>query len=82
MRGGGKPEQLLSAAACLLDDVYRARIDGTACDADISRLTARLNTPHLEQLVAALATAIDSSYSAGATGAKLALARALAILGA
>ena len=82
VRGGGKPERLLFDAVCLLDDVYRARIDGTACDAGISRLTARLTTPHLEQLVAALATAIDSSYSAGITGAKLALARALAALGA
>ena len=82
VRGGGKPERLLADAACLLDDVYRARIDGTACDADISRLTARLTTPHLEQLVAALATAIDSSYSAGITGAKLSLIRALALLGA
>ncbi len=82
VREGGKPERLLCDTVCLLDDVYRARIDGTACDADISRLTARLTTPHLEQLVAALATAIDSSYSAGVTGAKLALTRALALLGA
>ncbi|MDE2173252.1 MAG: hypothetical protein KGJ31_01450 [Patescibacteria group bacterium] len=82
VRGGGKAEQMLAAAACLLDDVYRARIDGTACDADVARLTARLDTPRLEQLIAALANAIDSSYSTGVTGAKLALTRALAVLGA
>ncbi len=81
-RGGGKPEQLLSAVACLLDDVYRSRIDGTMCDADMSRIAARLDTPRLEQLIAALANAIDSSYSTGVTGAKLALTRALAVLGA
>ncbi len=82
VRGGGSSEQLISATACLLDDAYRARIDGSACDAGIARVTARLNTPILEKLVASLATAIDSSYSAGVTGAKLALTRALTVLGA
>ena len=62
--------------------MYHARIDGTACDPDIARLTARLTTPQLEKLISALTTAIDSSYSTGVTGAKLALTRALAILGA
>ena len=82
VRGSGSPEKLISEIVCLLDDAYRARIDGTDCDSDIVRTTARLNTPTLERLVASLTTAIDSSYSAGVTGAKLALTRALAILGA
>lgn len=82
IRGGGTPEQLLSAVACLVDDAYRARIDGAFCDAGIARLAARLDTPTLERIVASLTTAIDSSYSAGVTGAKLALTRALAVLGA
>ncbi len=82
IRGNGAPESLLSKTACFIDDAYRARIDGTACDTDIARLVARLDTPTLEKLVAALTTAIDSSYSTGATGAKLALTRALAVLGA
>mgnify|MGYP001569745994 FL=1 len=82
VRSGRSAEQLLSATVCLLDDAYRARIDGTAGDPDIARLTARLSTATLEKLIAALATAIDSSYSTGVTGAKLALTRALAILGA
>lgn len=82
VRGGGAPEKLVSDIVCLLDDVYRARIDGTASDADIARLSARLSTPTLEKLVAALTTAIDSSYSEGVTGAKLALTRALSVLGA
>jgi hypothetical protein len=82
VRGGGVPERLLSAVTCLIDDVYRSRIDGTACDPDIARLSARLSTTTLEKLVAALATAIDSSYSTGVTGAKLALTRALAVIGA
>lgn len=82
VRGGGAPEKLISDIVYLLDDAYRARIDGTDCDADVARMTARLDTPTLEKLVAALATAIDSSYSAGVTGAKLALTRALMTLGA
>ncbi|MDO8575700.1 MAG: hypothetical protein Q7R90_00090 [bacterium] len=82
LRGGGVPEHLLSKTVCLIDDVYRSRIDGTVCDPDMARMTARLNTPTLEKLVASLATAIDSSYSTGVTGAKLALTRALSVLGA
>ena len=82
LRGGGQAEKLISATACLLDDVYRARIDGTPCDADIARLSARFGTPVLEKLVTSLTTAIDSSYTADVTGAKLALTRALAVLGA
>lgn len=82
VRGGGQAEQLISGVVCLLDDVYRARIDGTPCDADLARLAARFSTPTLEKLVASLTTAIDSSYSVDTTGAKLALTRALGVLGA
>jgi len=78
----GRPEQLLSATVCLLDDVYRARIDGSPCDAEFARLTARLSTTTLERFITALTTAVDSSYSDSVTGAKLALIRALAVLGA
>ena len=82
VREGGAPEKLVSNIICLLDDAYRARIDGIVCDPDIVRLTARLDTPNLGKLVESLATAIDSSYSEGITGAKLALTRALVSLGA
>ncbi len=81
-RGGGAPEALLSAAACLLDDAYRARIEGAASDPTVARVVARLDTPKLEQVIAALATAIDASYTNGVTGAKLALTRALSEIGA
>jgi len=82
LRGGGVPEHLLSKTVCLIDDVYRSRIDGIPCDPDMARMTARLDTPTLEKLVTSLTTAIDSSYSTGVTGAKLALTRALSVLGA
>lgn len=81
-RDGGSAEALISSIVFLLDDAYRARIDGSACDPDIMRVTARLNTSTLEKLVAALTTAIDSSYSMDVTAAKLALTRALSVLGA
>jgi hypothetical protein len=82
MRGGGRAEQFLSNVTCLIDDVYRARVDGSPCDADLARISARLSTPTLEKLVTSLTTAIDSSYSVDVTGAKLALTRALTTLGA
>jgi len=82
VRGGGAPEKLVSSLVFLFDDAYRARIDGPRCDPVIARVAARIDTPTLEKFIAALATAIDSSYTDGVTGAKLALTRALAILGA
>jgi hypothetical protein len=82
VRGGGVPERLVSSIVTLLDDVYRSRVDGTSCDGATARLTARLDTPTLEKLITALTTAIDSSYTDNVTGAKLALTRALAVLGA
>ncbi len=82
IRGGGIPEKLITDIVCLLDDAYRARIDGATADTDIARLSARLSTPVLEKLIGALTIGIDSSYSEGVTGAKLALTRALSVLGA
>lgn len=82
VHGSGKPEQLLATTVCLLDDVYRSRLDHSPCDVELARLTARLSTTTLERLITALATAVDSSYSDSVTGAKLALIRALAVLGA
>ena len=81
-RGGGSVGKLITDATCALDDAYRARVDGTACDPDIARLSAKYQTQVLEQIVAALTTAIDSSYSSEITGAKLALTRALSCIGA
>ena len=82
IRGGGALDNLITLVACELDDVYRSRIDGSSCDESLARLTARLDTQTLEKLIGALATAVDSSYSDKVTGAKLALTRALSVLGA
>lgn len=79
-RTGGDTQEFLTHAVCALDDAYRARLDGTACHPEIARLTSDCATSFLERLVTSLATAIDSSYSAGITGAKLAVTRALAIV--
>jgi hypothetical protein len=79
-RGGGKIETFLTSALVALDDAYRARVDGTALDPEMTRITGTVETPRLEQLVGALATAVDSSYSIDATGAKVAITRALGIV--
>jgi hypothetical protein len=82
VRGAGTPEHLISSVVTLFDNAYRARIDGGVVDGDTERLFARLDTETLEKLIGALATAVDASYSDSVTGAKLALMRALTVLGA
>jgi len=81
-RSGGNTEAFLTQVACALDDAYRARLEGIPVHPEVARMTAAVATPVLERLVTALASAVDSSYSVGITGAKLAITRALAILGA
>ena len=82
IRSGGDAEAFLTQVACALDDAYRARLEGTPVHAEVERICKDCATPVLERLVTAFATAVDSSYSVGITGAKLALTRALATLGA
>lgn len=82
LRGGGRPEKFLTDVAVLFDEVYRARVDGIPARPDMMRLVERLDNPTLERLIGALASAIDASYTDGIVGAKLALARALASIGA
>jgi hypothetical protein len=82
VRMGGNAEDFLTQVTCALDDAYRARLEGTPVHAEVKRLTDSVATPVLERLVTSLASAVDSSYSVGITGAKLALTRALAVLGA
>jgi hypothetical protein len=79
---GGSPNKLIEQTVCMLDDVYRGRIDMSPCDEQTARLTARLDTPTLEKLVSALTTAIDTGYTDATTAAKLALTRALSAIGA
>jgi hypothetical protein len=79
-KAGGDVEQFLAHTVCALDDAYRARVDGTHVHPEIARITADVHTSFLERLVTSLATAVDSSYSAGITGTKLALTRALSIV--
>lgn len=82
VRTGGDAEAFLTQSVCALDDAYRARLDGTRVHPEIARVTSECAAAFLERLVTALSTAVDSSYSSGITGAKLALTRALAIVGA
>lgn len=80
IREGGDAEAFLSQVVCAIDDAYRARVEGTAVHPEIAEITRGCSTAFLERLVAALTNAVDSSYSVGITGAKLALTRALAII--
>ncbi len=79
-RQGEDTEAFVSNAACALDDAYRACIDGTTCHPDIAELTNGCHPSYLERLVTSLTTAVDGSYSAGMTGVKMALTRALGVV--
>jgi hypothetical protein len=80
VREGGDAEVFLTQVVCALDDAYRARLENTKVHPEIASLTQNCATSFLERLTGALTNAIDSSYSPGVTGTKLALARALAII--
>jgi hypothetical protein len=79
-REGQDTELFVSHAACALDDAYRACIDGTTCHPDIAELTKDCHPSYLERIVSSLTTAVDGSYSAGMTGVKMALTRALGVV--
>jgi hypothetical protein len=82
VKSGANAEDFLAQVACALDDAYRARTEGAPVNGEVKRMTDGVATPVLERLVTSLTTAVDSTYSVGITGAKLAVARALATLGA
>jgi hypothetical protein len=79
-REGGDAEIFLTQVVCALDDAYRARLENTKVHPEIAQLTQNCATSFLERLTAALTNAVDSSYSPGVTGAKLALTRALGVV--
>jgi hypothetical protein len=80
VREGGDAETFMTQVVCALDDAYRARLDGTKVHPEIAQLTPNCATPFLERLNNALTNAVDSSYSPGISGSKLALTRALAVI--
>jgi hypothetical protein len=80
VREGGDAETFLTQVVVVLDDAYRARVDGTKVNPEIARLTQNCATPFLERLTSALTNAVDSSYTPGISGSKLALTRALAVV--
>jgi hypothetical protein len=80
VREGGDAEMFLTQVVCALDDAYRSRVDGTKVNPEIAQLTKNCATAFLERLTSALTNAVDSSYSPGITGSKLALTRALAVV--
>ncbi|HVW82614.1 MAG TPA: hypothetical protein VHC68_01585, partial [Candidatus Paceibacterota bacterium] len=82
VQSGADAEAFIAQVSLALDDAYRARTEGAPVHQEIAALTKNLATPVLERLVSSLTSAVDSTYSIGITGAKLALTRALGVLGA
>jgi hypothetical protein len=80
VREGGDAEMFITQVVCAFDDAYRNRVEGTKVNAEIAQLTQNCATPFLERLMNALTNAVDSSYSPGISGSKLALTRALAVV--
>jgi len=76
-RAGHNVEEFLMHVTVALDDAYRAKIDGTPVHPEVARVCSSCAPNFLERVIAALSTAVDSSYVAGVTGVKLALTRAL-----
>jgi len=79
-RNGVSSESLIEKVLVSLDSAYRERVEGSAVSNDIRRMCAGVDTAVLEEIISALASAIDTTYSQSQTGAKLALARAHAII--
>lgn len=80
VRNGQRPEVVLEGVIVHLDSAYRARVEGAPCSDDVRRACAACDTGLLEEVIAALTSAIDTTYSHAGTGAKLALTRAHAII--
>jgi hypothetical protein len=80
VREGGDAEMFITQVVCAFDDAYRNRVEGTKVNGEIAQLTQNCATPFLERLMNALTNAVDSSYSPGISGSKLALTRALAVV--
>ncbi|MEK7602453.1 MAG: hypothetical protein AAB472_03130 [Patescibacteria group bacterium] len=76
-QAGGDAEAFLSHVIVALDDAYRAKLDGTKVHPEIARICVDCSPSFLERLIESLSTAVDARYSAGVTGVKLALTRAL-----
>ncbi len=77
---GGDAQAFLTHVVVALDDAFRAHTDGTAVHPEIAQATAGCAPSFLERLVSSLSTAVDSSYSAGVTGVKMAVTRALQVV--
>jgi hypothetical protein len=77
-KAGGDAQEFITHAIMALDDAYRAKTEGSAVHPEVARVCENCTPTFLEKLITSLSTALDSSYSAGTTGVKLAVTRALA----
>jgi hypothetical protein len=79
-KAGGDTEAFLTQVTMALDDAYRAKTTGTPVHPEVARVCENCAPNFLERVISSLATAVDSTYSAGVTGVKLALTRALHVI--
>jgi hypothetical protein len=77
-RAGGNAETFLTHVTMALDDAFRNKLDGTAVHPEVAKVCENCAPNFLERVISSLSTAVDSSYTAGVTGVKLAVTRALA----
>ncbi|MDB5195415.1 MAG: hypothetical protein JWO84_599 [Parcubacteria group bacterium] len=77
-KAGGDAQEFITHAIMALDDAYRAKTEGSTVHPEVARVCENCTPTFLEKLITSLSTALDSSYSAGTTGVKLAVTRALA----
>jgi hypothetical protein len=79
-KAGGDAQAFITHVVMALDDAYRAKTEGGVVHPDIARIVADSAPSFLEKLITSLSTAVDSTYSAGVTGVKLAVTRALNVV--
>jgi len=80
VRNGSRPDLLIEKVLVSLDSAYRARIEGSVCSEDVRRMCSVCDTALLEEVIGALASAVDTTYSQSQVGVKLAIARAHAVI--
>ncbi len=80
-KAGEDAQEFLTHAVFALDDAYRAKTEGAPVHPEIAKVCENCAPNFLEKLIETLSTAVDSSYTAGTTAAKVAVTRALKLIG-
>lgn len=79
-KSGGDAQAFLTHTVFALDDAYRAKVEGAPVHPEVAKVCEDCAPNFLERLIGTLSTAVDSTYSTGVTGVKLAVTRALSLI--